>query len=543
MPVAIPALFKEGEPSMSRNMIVIALCTASAGFLAPSASAQEGSRADIRRNLDNARSATFAVRSAASDVVTLRPSENPQETNRVIARFGRMAHQARGHFVRGRRSLALGIQNGIIGEAEAAQFRRLFDRYETDLLKAVQKFEDNLKFEWPSPPRPEAPVPEEPGEDPEDGEDPLLPEDVAGFLVTLKEFRSLVKEANDRGHQRFGYGNASTMLDKAFQEGGVEWARRYSSSWGGWLYVDIHATATRHGSWLDVIGPVIARLEKGQAVEIGYLRILRSAMSRWETERGKIDTLCDQLIEHIVRRGLKMDESNRQANRYYALHTTDSAAAAAAWRLKKLADKAAGQELKKASKLTAEIENSTLLFPPQAYNAWLKENPPPAHVDTPAPEPETESDRFREEVIRLYREMESRLGEEDSLLWNWENIQSVAENFDSRYYIDLWTFYDFNGERMIGGEVNYYFQGMFWRRMGIPRWFMFRIIDAWNIKSGRELGNRNQYIAAGAGWDDLNRAKSHPEGVVKFFESDDFDVPRVRLVGPNPERRIPGYED
>jgi hypothetical protein len=259
---------------MSRNMIVIALCTAFVGVLAPSISAQEGSRADIRRNLGNAP----AVRSAASD-------------------------------------------------------------------------------------------------DPEDVDDIMFFDDVAGFLITLKEFRSSVKEANDRGHERFGFGKASVTLDKAFQTGGVEWARRYSSSWGGWLYLDVWPIVTRHGDWLGVIDPVIARLEKGQTVEVGYLRILRSAMSRWEAERVQIDTLCDRLIEQTVRRALKMDERKRHSVRWFR-RDLGSAARTEAGRLEDVAEKAADELANKTSKLSDEIEHSALLFPPQPYDAWLKEHFP-----------------------------------------------------------------------------------------------------------------------------------------------------------------------
>ncbi|MCP4507954.1 MAG: hypothetical protein GY826_16380 [Fuerstiella sp.] len=200
-------------------------------------------------------------------------------------------------------------------------------------------------------------------------------DNVAGFLSTLKDFRSSVKEANDRGHARFGNGKASVTLDKAFQTGGVEWARRYSGDWGGWLYLDVCGTATRHGLWLRVIDPVIARLEKGQTVEVGYLRILRSAMSRWEAERMQIDTLCDRCIEHTVRRALKMDEYQKHFNRKFQLQG-GSAARMEAKRLHDVAEKAAKEEAKKQFRFQHEIKNSRLLFPPQSYGAWLKEHFP-----------------------------------------------------------------------------------------------------------------------------------------------------------------------
>lgn len=529
---------------MNRKTTLVLLALGSALVAGPSPA-----RADFhqlaRAFLEDARRDTGAVRDLASNAVTLHPETDPAGADRVIQHFGGLAYQAGQSLAQGRQALASGLRAGTIQGAAAAQFRTRFEECERDLLAATKDFEDNLKIHWPLPPRP-APLPKPPESSEADddlGFDLLHSDDVAAFLRELKRLRTLAADAHRGADERLGFRKSTATLDQAFQAGGVDWARRYAESWGPGLYVDLWGPASRRGAWLPVLDSVIALLESGRRLEVDYLVLLRRAMRRFAIEDSEMTRACDQVVATMVQRGRFMDESRRQWERHMATYTTDAAAAAAAARSKQAADQGAAQAVATWSALVVRIRTSLWLDPPPTYTAWLEKHPQPAAAPTaPPPAPRTESQRFHEEVLRLFKRMEARLEGAESLLWNHDVVADVAESFDSYYFSRLWRYFDFDGTRMIGGEVNYYFQGMFWGRVGLSKFWMNQVINAHNLRKGRRLGNRNQYAAAAAGWNDMTRAMRQPQGPLAYFQGDAFEHREVRDVGPNPDHHIPGLE-
>lgn len=79
---------------------------------------------------------------------------------------------------------------------------------------------------------------------------------------------------------------------------------------------------------------------------------------------------------------------------------------------------------------------------------------------------------------------------------------TIPGGFDSVYLRRQREFFDFRGEVMNGGELNYYFQGMYWAESGVPKTVMIAIIHSYKqYKYGRGPSD-NDLFAACQGFED-----------------------------------------
>ena len=79
--------------------------------------------------------------------------------------------------------------------------------------------------------------------------------------------------------------------------------------------------------------------------------------------------------------------------------------------------------------------------------------------------------------------------------WGWYD-PTVPATFDSAFLKRQREFFEFRGEVMNGGELNYYFQGMYWAELGVPKTVMNGIIHSYKqYKYGRGPSGNDLYAA------------------------------------------------
>lgn len=427
-----------------------------------------------------------------------------------------------------RAAVQKGVRSGDIGEETAAEMLRQIDRLKHEVERARDQIEQNLARIAPALPDPAG-----------SGRESLAPAAAAPAGLTkaeLEGFKAEIRSAIDRVTP-YCY-TADKTLDARFAEAGIKLSRGYAASWGSWIYVATHGTVNRHGAWAEAIDLMLLRVERGEAIDPRYADRLRREMSRWRSEAGFVQEMCEEMMRSSVMKGLACERSAECRAERWAYRITPEACERGCEGPRQriaLADEAY-------ARAEAQVRDPNLLGAPIGYEAWKAGNvAPPVPAAAPA---RTEREEFRSEAERMARRLEERLEGHDSLLWDLPHVAGSATTFDSVYFgADLFTLFEFNGRTMIGGEVNYYYQGMFWSRVGVPPQVMYRIIDMWNALTGRPLGNRNQYYAAKRGSEDMDRAMAYPGGPEAYFASDAYVAPEITRTGDNPERVVPGNEN
>lgn len=423
-----------------------------------------------------------------------------------------------------REALDKAVADGDVGEETAAEIRRQLDTLDHEIARSRDQIEANLARLKPE-------LPDPAGVD----RQPLPPEALAPTSLTMDElraFRAEIAAAIERVTP-LSYDAAAT-LDKRFAEAGIERARGYASSWGGFLFTATHGTVNRHQAWLHEIDQVTLRLEQDGTLDAGYSDRLRREMARWRAEAGFVEEMCAELMRAEVLNGLALEQVLAAKAERWAYRISPEECD----RLCKEPNRQIELSDEQYGRAAAAVRDPNLLAAPIRYDVWMTFPKPESPGVAPV---RTERDEFRDEAVKMAGRLRERL---DGHEWDPTRIYDSATTFDSSYFgADLFTMYDFDGRPMIGGEVNYYFQGMFWSRMGVHPQVMFRIIDAWNVMTGRPVGNRNQYAAALRGSKDMDSAMAHPEGPEAYFASDAYEPPMIEKTGDNPERVVPGNAD
>jgi RHS repeat-associated protein len=176
--------------------------------------------------------------------------------------------------------------------------------------------------------------------------------------------------------------------------------------------------------------------------------------------------------------------------------------------------------------------------------------PPPVHVVTDA--------EFRGEIRRMKNQLwdrvsRSRAGALDI---------SIPASFDSRYFkLYVNNMFSWRGRVMNGGELNYYFQGMYWKEASGSRAVMYSAIYGWKrfaqlkLGYGNGLPSANDMFAANAGFDETNSFGEElredvctiveglvgaPSGSISGFFGASSSIPSVSTY-PTPGGFIPGF--
>lgn len=504
-------------------------------LLAVPAVSQAAQFEEVRTRLDQVRSLSWQLSDAALSAATLDRNREPDRAAAATAQAAQLLKDARDVLAWAREALAAGVRTGEIGPETEAQLRRVLDGYERDCERARQRLEENLNLQPPQPP-PDTPPADAPPEPPPVAAPPseIAPDE-------LRALRTQIDVAIGSA-SRYEFGRAAETLDEAFRAAGLEWARRYCDSWGGGLYTSTINTLGRHGEWRSVFQEAISTIEAGESLDPRYAGLLRQEVLRWRTDASQVEEICELLVGLNVSSATILERIHDCQEERYAGRITPEQCDARCTEENRTRESVLTAMGRAQERLRTE---DLLAPPPPSYHAWRLEHPPLPTAPEAAVEPgPTDPERFRAEAERMMRRLEERLSGRDSLMSDFDHIEDVATSFDSRSFTSgIWDYYDFEGRRMIGGEVNYYFQGMFWRRVGVPPWVMCRIIDAWNFRGDRTIGNRNQYHAARAGWNQTDAAMRHPDGPAAYFASDAYQAPEIRHVGRNPNREVPGNAD
>jgi RHS repeat-associated protein len=107
-------------------------------------------------------------------------------------------------------------------------------------------------------------------------------------------------------------------------------------------------------------------------------------------------------------------------------------------------------------------------------------------------------EEWNTEVRRVKQLLHDRVKKAE---WGWLD-PDVPATFDSAYLKRQRESFYFRGLVMNGGELNYYFQGMYWKELGVPKDVMVGIIYAYKqIKYGRNP-SVNDLFAACHGYED-----------------------------------------
>jgi hypothetical protein len=67
----------------------------------------------------------------------------------------------------------------------------------------------------------------------------------------------------------------------------------------------------------------------------------------------------------------------------------------------------------------------------------------------------------------------------------------IPATFDSRFLRHQDRLFHFRGKIMNGGELNYYFQGMYWKELGVRRQDMIAIIYTYKAYKYQSLPSAN----------------------------------------------------
>jgi len=85
--------------------------------------------------------------------------------------------------------------------------------------------------------------------------------------------------------------------------------------------------------------------------------------------------------------------------------------------------------------------------------------------------------------------------------WGWYD-PDIPATFDSGFLKRQRERFYFRGLIMNGGEMNYYFQGMYWKELGVPKEVMIGIIYAYKYKKYKRGPSINDLYAACHGYED-----------------------------------------
>ena len=114
-------------------------------------------------------------------------------------------------------------------------------------------------------------------------------------------------------------------------------------------------------------------------------------------------------------------------------------------------------------------------------------------------------DGFRTENILMLESM----GREASQLTLGRFDPAIPGDLDSDYFKLQNHFFEFEGHRMNGGELNYYYWGIYCRLLGLTAGITRSATETYNLIQFRPGASQGQQIAAAAGWQDADMAVAY----------------------------------
>lgn len=143
------------------------------------------------------------------------------------------------------------------------------------------------------------------------------PAPVAGYLPQLVEWKKEVDEKSAALTAVYGYYAAPKTQQAAFAKGGVVWAQRYSSSWGGWIYMDLDSAHNLHGRTLRTLKDSINQRNRGKTPPVGHFDKLTEMMEDFRDGDEKFHKLFNERVDLNVKQGLELDQEHHHRVKYF----------------------------------------------------------------------------------------------------------------------------------------------------------------------------------------------------------------------------------
>lgn len=465
--------------------------------------AEEPSYSDVYIRLARARKLSFAARDAMSSADVYRETR-PRLSATEAQRARGLAAQAQGIVAEARGLLARAAAAGSIGEGSAQSLERYLGDVEADLAAPLA-----------------TPIPEPPksGEEPEEAQGPALPDpalpSARNAVVIFDAFGMRIEEAYKFHAELYGVDHgAPETLRQRFQESGCD--LDHWQSWGRWLGDAVIYTFGRQRAWISVLRGASRRLREGQGMDRGYMTYMDREMMRWREESDLAEDLAARMVEIDVESGLLLQVWLKLSMGDPQIELIDA-------KREKL--EAEYDALKR------EIQRPSLLAPPLGYDEWFEGSPQErldhgpelatASRDGDGSSVDDEDEEFpRIDLDRLGLDgnarRESTLFRDRSLaaldlarekMRHGKTVWDIAPGFDSAYFEpDFKTLvYEMDGIRglggieMIGGRVNYFFQGMLFSLLGESQTKLDALMMAHNIDRYGRMPDSTQYFAAHQG--------------------------------------------
>lgn len=105
---------------------------------------------------------------------------------------------------------------------------------------------------------------------------------------------------------------ARALQQKAFEDGGVVWAQRYSESWGGWIYMDWDSASNNlHSRLIRGLKASLMANRRNQSLPEASMIQHRKDMQNFRSRNGKIRRLLNARIQLNVHRALESDKAHQ----------------------------------------------------------------------------------------------------------------------------------------------------------------------------------------------------------------------------------------
>lgn len=126
----------------------------------------------------------------------------------------------------------------------------------------------------------------------------------------LKAWKSEVQREEGSISSKFKLQAARKNQKQAFINGGVGWAQRYTSAWGGWIYMDWSSARNLHTRLARQLNSTIVANRPSDPVSEATMIKYRTAMQDFRWRNGKIRRLLHTRLQLNVYRGREADTSH-----------------------------------------------------------------------------------------------------------------------------------------------------------------------------------------------------------------------------------------
>lgn len=150
----------------------------------------------------------------------------------------------------------------------------------------------------------------------------------------LETWKADVEKARKIMHAEFNLHAAGKLQKKAFVNGGVEWAQRYTNSWSGWVYTDWDVAKRLHQRTINTLKKSIGKVRNKELLSEETMIQHRKMMSQFHDQNAKTRKLLNARIKINVHQGLELDQYNHYHNAYLAAKLAGAKRSAALLKIK-----------------------------------------------------------------------------------------------------------------------------------------------------------------------------------------------------------------